>query len=85
MMNLEPMCQNGRTTHWKQLASLKPQVEVHPPNIKIGLLFVRNEFILDLTTVMLLFVYSEVRITVTNIETNSALTISYKLEMWCYL
>lgn len=84
-MNLEPICRNGRITHWKQLANMKPHVEVHPPNMRIGLLYVRNEFILYLTTVMLVFVYFEVRITITNIETNSVLMISYKLEMWCNL
>lgn len=63
--------ENGRTTHWKQLGFLKPHIEGHPPNARIGTLHVRNEFILGLATVMLVFVYSEARITVNNMETNS--------------
>lgn len=71
--------ENSRTTHWKQLGFLKPCIEGHPPNARIGLLCVRSEFILGLATVMLVFVYSEAIITITNMERNSEIEMQYYL------
>lgn len=84
-VTLEAVCWK-RQSHTLEAAWVSETSHRRPPtNIRIGLSHGRNKFVLDLAVVMLVFVYSEAKITVTNSKTNSAVRISHKPEMRCYL